>query len=148
MTKLTYNNKLFSLASTRLSITVQVYQTNMYTSHGRRYFSNKSSMRTSSAKVFLFMMRITISMAGVIICKSLFLTWYNDAYNWVEFCNNFYSLSSGLIAISCIAGGIINKLLDFTPLNVNVNVNMFLYDSTLKRLKGLKNLIWLEKIWF
>lgn len=87
--------------------------------------------------VSLFIMRITISMVGVITCKSLFWSWYNETYSWVEFCNNFYCLSSGLIAIGCFAGGLINKLLDFTPLNVNVNVNMFLYDSTLKRLKNL-----------
>lgn len=122
--------------------------------HGKRYFSNstclfmhngfndndnnnnKSSMTTSLAKkVSLFIMRITTSMVGVIACKSLFLSWYNDTYNWVEFCNNFCSLSSGLISIGILAGGLISKLLEFTPLNVNIN--NFLVDPSLKILKTL-----------
>jgi hypothetical protein len=71
-------------------------------------------------KIYLFLMRTIITMVGIILAKSLFLCWYNDTYDWLELWNNIYSLYSGLIAIGYLVGLLINKLLDFTPLNIKL----------------------------
>lgn len=99
-------------------------------------------------KVLFFLTRIIISMVVIIISKSLFICWYECTLSWDGFCNNFFSLYSGLMGIGVLAAGLINKFLDFTPLNITIK--NFLPDHSLKRLKNfladhslkrLKNLI-------
>lgn len=101
--------------------------------------TNKNSTATNPSslakKVSLFLIRIIITMVVVIISKSLFFCWYDCTLSWEEFKENIFSFYSGLMAIGILAGGLMNKLLDFTPLNINIKD--FLVDPSLKILKKL-----------
>lgn len=85
--------------------------------------------------VYKFILRIIISMIVAILSKTLFLCWYNNSYSWLEFFENLNSLSSFLAGIGTFAGISIGKLLDFTPLKINIK--KFLFDPLLITLKKL-----------
>lgn len=92
--------------------------------------NNITSSISLGNKVYLFLMRIVITMVGVILAKSVFWTWYNDGYSWPDLKDNIFSLYSGLIGVGCLVGGLITKVLDFTCFNIKIKD--LLVDSTLK----------------
>lgn len=87
------------------------------------FYSNVNVQKniSTSQKIMLFFMRTTAIMVGVVICKCLFLCWYNETCSWLDFFDNLNSLASVLVGIGSFAGISIGKLLElFTPLNITI----------------------------
>lgn len=106
---------------------------------GSKARNNRISSSSLAKKVSLFLIRIVITLIGVILSKSLFLSWYNDTYSWQELKDNIFSLSSVLIGVGCLAGRFINYLLDYTIFNIKIK-DLLLVNPTFN-LKRLWNLL-------